>query len=278
MKNNSGLLRLGVGALAFLSLLAGFLIANINVFDISLIYLGLIFLVMLVGLVINIWGGLILSGVTVFALVLLNQYVGIYPVQNSFVNISTELAAFLIAGPLAGWISKLIEDNRVELDRWISLADSSAVHDRVFKTIKVERARSRLEEEIVRAQKFSRALSVVLLQYKNIKDGNGKNRIPALQGLIRVAQSQAELPGVVAYYGNDRVLVILPEQDKNAALKFIADIQKRSETEMFFPESGEKLGRVMNQWGDIVGGAASLGGEGRSADALLQSAASALES
>lgn len=278
MKNNSGLLRLGIGALAFLSLLAGFLIANINVFDISLIYLGLIFLVMLVGLVINIWGGLILSGITVFALVLLNQYVGIYPVQNSFVNISTELAAFLIAGPLAGWISKLIEENRFELEKWISIADSSAVHDRVFKTIKVERARSRLEEEIVRSQKFSRALSVVLLQYKNIKDGNGKNRTPALQGLIRVAQSQAELPGVVAYYGNDRVLVILPEHDKNAALKFIADIQKRSEKEMYFPESGEKLGRVMNQWGDIVGSAASLGDDGRSADALLQSAASALES
>src|SRR5574341_983781 len=101
-KNNAIALRSWTLGLSLAALAAGFLVANINVFNISLVYLGLFLAVVTAGLLTNPWGGLAASGIAVFALSLLNRSIGIYPVQNRVINIASELAVFLLAGPLTG--------------------------------------------------------------------------------------------------------------------------------------------------------------------------------
>jgi len=194
MNNNNAIsLRGWTLGLSLAALAAGFLIANINVFDVSLVYLGLFLAVVAVGLFTNLWGGLVASGIAVFVLILLNQYIGIYPVQNRIVNIATELAVFLAAGPIAGRLSHVIEDGQQQVNHWISLAERYATHDKTFNTLKPEWSKTRLEEEVARAKSYSRPLSIALLQFADMAGASRKERVAAFQALIRIARS-ATLP------------------------------------------------------------------------------------
>ena len=273
-KNNAAPLRGWTLVLSLAALAAGFLIANLNVFEVSLIYLGLFLVVAAVGLFTNLWGGLAASGVAVFALILLNQYVGIYPVQNRIVNIATELAVFLMAGPIAGWLSHVIEDGQQRINHWISLAEGHATHDKTFNTLKPEWSKIRLEEEVARAKSYSRPLSIALLQFTDIAGANRKERVAAFQALIRVARSATSSPIVVAYVGENRVMLILPEHAKEQTRQMLSVIQARAVNELYFPDGAESLGRPLSQRGEIQMAVADLGPENGSADVLLQSAAS----
>ena len=276
-KNHTASLRGWILGLSLAALATGFLIANINVFDVSLVYLGLFLAVVAVGLFTNLWGGLAASAIAVFALVLLNQYVGIYPVQNRIVNIATELVIFLVAGPLAGRLSHVIEDGQRQINHWISLAEGYATHDKTFNTLKPEWSKIRLEEEVARAKNYSRPLSIALLQFTEIASASRKERVAAFQALIRIARSAALAPIVVAYLGENRVMLILPEHSKAQAQQKLSIIKARVAKELYFPVDGESLGRPLNQRGEIQMAVAELGPENVSADALLQSAASALK-
>ncbi len=277
-KNNATALRGWTLGLSLAALAAGFLIANINVFNISLVYLALFLIVVAAGLLTNPWGGLAASGIAVFALILLNQYVGIYPVQNRVVNIASELAVFLVAGPLAGWFSRVIETGQAQLDHWISVAEGQDTRDKTFNTLKPEWSRARLEEEVARAKSYARPLSVALLQFADIASASGMERVAALQALIRIANSATSSPMVVAYFGENRVLLILPEHPKEKAQQILASIQARAEKELYFPEGVESLGMPLRGRGKLQMAVASLGPENGSAEALLQNAVSGLQS
>ena len=277
-KNNASALRGWTLGLSLTALAAGFLIANINVFEISLVYLGLFLAVITVGLFTNVWGGLATSGIAVFALVLLNQYVGIYPVQNRVVNIATELAVFLVAGPVAGWLFRVIENGQQQINHWISLAEGYAAHDKTFNTLKPEWSRIRLDEEVARAKNYSRPLSVAFLQFTNIASADRKERIAAFQALIRIARSATFPPIVVTYTGENRIMLLLPEHSEEQARQMLSTIRTRAATELYFPDGHEMLGKPLNQWGEIQMAVASLGPEHGSADSLLQNIASTLES
>ena len=94
----------------------------------------------------------------------LNEYAGIYARENAVANIATELAAFLLVGLLAGRLGRSIDRVRREAKRWLERAEELTVHDETFGTFKPAWARTRLDAEVTRAQRFQRPLSIALLQ------------------------------------------------------------------------------------------------------------------
>jgi len=265
-------------ALSAAALVTGFLIATINAFDVSLIYLGLFLAVVAAGLLTNIWGGLAASGVAVFALAVLNQYVGIYPVQNRILNVATELGIFLAAGPLAGWLSRVIETGQQRLNHWHALAEARATHDETFNTLKPEWVKIRLEEEVERARRFSRPLALALLQFSDLSDVGSMQRRAALQALIRIARAATLPPAVVSGTEDGRLMLILPESSSEQARQILSVIETRAAREPFFPDGTQSLGRPLHQHGAVRTAVTSLSAEHATAEALLRDAASALGS
>lgn len=271
MQNSNILLRGWPLALCLASLVAGFLIANVNAFEISLIYLALFLVVIAVGLLTNPWGGLAASGIAVFALVLLNQYVGIYPVQDRLVNIASELAVFLVAGVLAGWYSQVIEKEQAALKNWISAAEEKSPHDSELNTLKPEWSRVRLEEELLRAKAFARPLSIAILRLSVPPGSVLQERLAALQALIRIARSTAGSPAVLSYLGENRVLMILPEHSCDQAQEVIGVISARVRTEPYYP-GGNSLGKPLGQYASVDATIAGLQAGDDNVESLLRAA------
>jgi GGDEF domain-containing protein len=254
------------------ALVAGFLIANINTYNINLVYLGLFLIVVAMGLLTNPWGGLIASSIAVFALLLLNQYVSINPLPDNFVNLASEMVVFLVAGPLAGWFSQVIETRQAQLDHLISEVESQSTHDMIFNTLKPEWGEARLEEEAARAISYKRPLSIAVLQFVEQASQDRDERVAAIQALIRVVRSTTASPSVVSYYGENRVLLILPEHTGERALMVLNNIRKRADTELYFVAGGAALGNPLGQWGKLRGNVASLAPGDENANDLLQRA------
>lgn len=260
--------------ISVVALLAGFLISNLNIFWVSLIHLALFLVVITIGLLTNIWGGLTVSGIAVFSLVILNQYAGVYPSQNRVINLASEFAIYLVAGPLAGWLSHQFDNHQEGMKRWISLAEDQATHETVFHTLKPQWSKVRLEEEVLRARTYARPLSIALLQFTKINERNREERIAGLQALIRIAQSTTTVPTVVTYLGENRVFLLLPEHTEKQAQELLTEIRSRAETERFFP--GKDLGVPLTELGPLKISVVVYSSNDVSADSLLETAIAGL--
>jgi GGDEF domain-containing protein len=265
-----------VGAL----IIATLLVVQINPIEIILTYLALLVGATMVGLFTNLWGGLLASMVATFALVMINQYVGIYPRENYLVNISSELIAFLVVGPLAGCTAMLLERLRRRTDHWQRLAEEHTVYDEVFGTLKPEWAKVRLEEEVLRAVGFKRPLAVALLELETASPSHAE-RVAGIQALIRVSRSSVSASCLVAHAGRGQVLLVLPEHNPDQAKTLLSEIQERAKTELFFPpETGKPtaqvIGKPLGEWGRLRTGLANLDGQPADQD-LFNQAHQALE-
>jgi GGDEF domain-containing protein len=130
----------------------------------------------------------------------------------------------------------------------------------------------------MRATYYARPLSVALLQVADIAGANRPERVAALQALIRIARSATSAPTVVAYFGENRVLLILPEHSEETAQKLLARIRARAEKEIYFPEGVEGLGRPLQESGKLLMAVAAVDSKNGSPEALLESAAAGLQS
>jgi len=179
--------------LALVTIITTVLIVVVNPLEAALVYLALLLGTIVLGLLTGLWGGLIAAAAGVVTITLLNQYAGIYARENAVANIATELAAFLLVGPLAGGLGRSIDRVQREADRWLARA-----------------------EEITRARRFQRPLSIALLQLQANPDApinQRAQRIAALQAVLRVARAATQPPALITHAGGDQVLMILPEQD-----------------------------------------------------------------
>jgi GGDEF domain-containing protein len=261
---------------------AVFLVTSINPFETGLIYLALLAAVVVTGLISNIWGGFAASAIAVFALILINQFIGIYPSENIVVNVASELAVFFIVGPLAGGLSGAIEKAQRQSDQWLALAEQRAVQDEIFGTLTPAWIKIRLDEEILRAKRFDRPLSIALLQLDPISSpaSSRNERIAALQALIRIARSAAPSPAVVAHAGGDQVIVILVEHNAESARQIAAQIASRTSTEKYFPPGSniaeKSLGTPLSQWGQVRVSVVSLDPGLNTSHTLMEKAKSLL--
>jgi K+-sensing histidine kinase KdpD len=133
--NDSALMRLLIFLLGGALIAAAFLVVQINPFEVGLTYLALLAGVAAVGLLTNVWGGLLASAVGTFAVIIINQYVGVYPRENYVLNIASELAVFLTVGPLAGAVAVLLERLQQRTEHWQKIAEERTVHDEVLGTL-----------------------------------------------------------------------------------------------------------------------------------------------
>jgi len=269
--------------LALVTIIAALLIVVVNPFDVALVYLALLGGVIAIGLMTNVWGGLAASAISVFAIVLIDQAVGIYPRENALLNIATELAAFLAAGPLAGSLATAINRVQQEADRWLARVEELSVHDDVFGTLKPDWAKLRLDEEIVRARRFERPLAIALLHLAPnatapIEQRN--ERVAALQAVIRVARAVTRPPLIVTHAGGDQVLIVLPEHTVDQARNVIDRVQQQINHEQYFPKRkdlNKALGKPVGEWGQLQVGLVALNGHAASGETLIASAQAALK-
>jgi len=282
--SKTGQARLWAIGLGALTLLTAMLIVVVNPFEVAAVYLVLLGLVILAGLMTNLWGGLAASALSVFAMVLFNRYAGIYLRESRILNIGTELGALMLVGPLAGGLAGALNQLQRDAEHWMARADELTVREATFDTLKPEWARARLEEEALRAARFHRPLSVALLQLDPGPEAPGSNRaerVGALQAVIRVARVTAPPPAVVAHAGGDRVLLILPEQTAEQTQHILAAVQECLAHEVYFLASAatlnKSLGKPVNSWGAVRAGVASLNGQTEGGEALLARAKAQLE-
>ena len=275
MSESTGL-RLRAFALAVVTILAAFLSASLNTFENGLIHVTLLASVIAVGLATNLWGGVAASAVAVFAIILLNQYLGIFSRPYVVINVASELLSYIAAGPLAGSLSRTAGQMQAEINHWLKLTEDRTTHDDNFGTLKPEWAKIRLEEETLRAKTFARPLSIALLQFVAGANASRPDRIAALRAVVRMARSGTQPPIVISYVGNDQVLLILPEHREDKTQQVLTSLQERAKTELCFPVGKtESIGKPLSQMGQILASTATLEEE-TSGEALLEKAKSAL--
>ncbi len=279
IKNYSNILRLHIFLLAGGLIAAVYLIVVLNPALNSLAILLLLAAATTVGLFTNVWGGLLASALAGFAIVLIDLYLGVYPKENYFINIATELAIFLAIGPLAGQIHTLLGQIQKSSNHWIHEAEKQHVHEEHFGTLKPEWAQERLNEEVLRAGRFHRPLSVLILAIasRQSQDAKPAERQAALEALIRLARSLTQAPVVMSYLGEDQLLLILPEYERAQAEELAQKFNAQAKGTMFFPPSGkESLGKPLSEWGTVQVGLTSLDGKVSSAHSLIKQAREAL--
>ena len=267
--------------LALLTLITTVLIVMVNPLEAAIVHVALLFGTIVLGLLTNPWGGLVAAASGVVTITLLNQYVGIYARENAIANTATELAAFLLVGLLAGGLGRSIDRVQRQAKRWLQRVEELTVHDETFGTFKPAWARTRLDEEVMRAQRYERPLSIALLQLQanpDVSTGEYAHRIAALQAVIRMARAATQPPALISHAWDDQVLMILPEQDLAQAQSVVAALQKHFEQEVYFPPTGDQaLGQPIREWGQLRVSLATLNGAHETGETLLEKARAAQE-
>jgi K+-sensing histidine kinase KdpD len=266
--------RLWAFVLALMTIFAAVTVALINPIETAAVYLILLLGVVVIGLLTNIWGGLAASAVSVFVIVLINQYTGVTARENAILNVATELAACFFVGPLAGGLAGAIDRVQHEADRWLARAEELTVHDETFGTLKPDWSMARLDEEILRARRFKRPLSIALLELTPKSETVSRvERIAALEAVIRIARAVTQPPIIVTHSGAGQIMIIMPEHTLDQAQQSIAAIQSQAKSEKYFPNgSTQALGKPIGEWGDLKAGLAEVSGRADNAQSLIESA------
>lgn len=279
MEKNTLWLKLWAFGLALGLIIASYLIIAVNPVEIAVLYLGVLAIVAGIGLVTNVLGGGIAAVAAVFAIVLVNQFSGIYPRESLLVNVATELIAVLTVGPLAGRVSALVDRVYRRGAHWRTLAREQSAHDEALGTLKPQFAAIRLNEEIMRARTFDRPLSVITLDIipRHAPQTPFEAR-QILQAMVRVARSLTKPPTVIACTGNNQIMLILPEFTAAAAADLSHQLMTMVERAPFFAkEDITSLGSPVSSWGNMRAGVAALNGQPETGETLLKRAQSALK-
>lgn len=278
MEKNTLWLKLWAFGLALTIIIATYLTIAVNPVEIAVLYLGVLAIVAGIGLVTNVLGGGIAAVAAVFAIVLIDQFSGIYPRESLLVNVATELVAVLAIGPLAGRVSALVDRVYRRGAHWRTLAREQAAHDEALGILKPQFAAVRLNEEIMRANAFDRPLSVITLDIiPHHPPETADEARQILQTMIRVARSLTKPPTVIARTGENQIALILPEFTASAAADLSHQLMTQVERAPFFTkDSVTSLGNPVSSWGNMRAGVAALNGQPETGDTLLKRAQSAL--
>lgn len=161
-----------------------------------------------------------------------------------------------------------------EINNAVFRASISSVQDKATGVYTYEFFASRLREEVDRAQRYSRALSLLLVDpndFRMVNDRYGReigNQI-LRRFAINIVRSSLRSSDIVARYSGDQFVVLLPETDRGRARIAANRITERAMQGTQLPD-GVRLALPVHI------GIASAPQDGITADRLLQAAESAL--
>jgi diguanylate cyclase (GGDEF)-like protein len=166
-----------------------------------------------------------------------------------------------------------LEENREHVLTYLQLTEM-AFRDQLSGLANYRSFEQRFNEEVKRAARYHRTLSLVMLdldRFKNLNDTHGHLAgNSALEHLARVLRTEARETDFIARYGGDEFAVIMPETTKHDALSVAERIRARVE------KSPVELPDVGPQRLTVSVGLATYPRDSNSTDGLLASADQAL--
>ena len=139
----------------------------------------------------------------------------------------------------------------------------------------VKNFKDKFAQELARAARYGRALSVFLFDIDNFKHYNDTNGHPAGDQCLRITadllQANTRLSDVPARYGGEEFIVLLPETEASGALAYAEKIRALIAAKDYPFREKQPLGCV-----SISGGVASFPDHGKDVDSLIKAADAAL--
>lgn len=133
----------------------------------------------------------------------------------------------------------------------------------------------RLKEERVRAERYHRLLSLVIVDLDNFKVYNDANGHPAgnevLKKVAHILREEAREVDVVARYGGEEMVMILPETSRKRASEAADRIRRRIEETRFERMESQPSGKVT-----LSAGVATFPVDAFNEDSLIKAADQAL--
>ena len=106
----------------------------------------------------------------------------------------------------------------------------------------------RLKEERLRAERYHRLLSLVILDIDHFKKYNDSNGHPAgnevLKKIATILKQEAREVDIVARYGGEEMVVVLPETSRKRATELAERIRQRINETMFDRMQSQPLGKI----------------------------------
>lgn len=197
-----------------------------------------------------------------------NQLIGVLNVGGSVRATPSVLREAL------GVISQLgatAVENQINFER----LEREATTDGLTGLSNVRNFKEKLAQELARAARYKRVLSVLLFDIDNFKHYNDRNGHPAgdeclrrTGELLRRSTRTSDLP---ARYGGEEFIILLPETDHAGGLAFAEKIRAAIAGHDYPHREAQPLGCV-----SISGGVATYPGNGTTLDALIKAADQAL--
>jgi diguanylate cyclase (GGDEF)-like protein len=106
----------------------------------------------------------------------------------------------------------------------------------------------RLKEERLRAERYHRLMSLVILDIDHFKKYNDSNGHPAgnevLKKIATILKQEAREVDIVARYGGEEMVIILPETSRKRAAELAERIRQRIAETLFDHMQSQPLGRM----------------------------------
>ena len=162
-------------------------------------------------------------------------------------------------------------ENQINFER----LEREATTDGLTGLSNVKNFKEKLAQELARASRYDRTVSVFLFDIDNFKNYNDQNGHPAGDQCLRltadILRRSTRVSDLPARYGGEEFVVLLPETDRRGALAFAEKIRATIAAANYPFREKQPLGCV-----SISGGVAAFPDDGRDLDSLIKTADAAL--
>ncbi len=154
-------------------------------------------------------------------------------------------------------------------------ARQMAITDRLTGLYNFGYFHERLKEERMRAERYHRLLSLVILDIDHFKKYNDSNGHPAgnevLKKIATILKQEAREVDIVARYGGEEMVIILPETSRRRAAELAERIRQRVSEGLFDHMQSQPLGKLT-----ISAGVATFPVDASTEDDLIKKADTSL--